>query len=130
MPFLIRYPLADRRVVRIPVSAVDLAPTILELTGIEPGAPIDGLSLAPLILGADEEVMPGAVFSEWVGDHRIPAWWQLRTEEFAYVELGTGERELYDLRHDPFQLVNVADDPRYGAEVASFAVRLAAFRSS
>ena len=32
----------------------------------------------------------------------------IRTKTFKYVEYSTGERELYDLRHDPFELQNVA----------------------
>jgi N-acetylglucosamine-6-sulfatase len=31
----------------------------------------------------------------------------VRTEEHLYVEYGTGERELYDLREDPYQLDNL-----------------------
>jgi N-acetylglucosamine-6-sulfatase len=32
----------------------------------------------------------------------------IRTREHTYVEYATGERELYDLRKDPFQLENIA----------------------
>jgi N-acetylglucosamine-6-sulfatase len=31
----------------------------------------------------------------------------IRTEEHLYVEYGTGERELYDLKKDPYQVDNV-----------------------
>jgi N-acetylglucosamine-6-sulfatase len=34
----------------------------------------------------------------------------LRTEEHLYVEYGTGERELYDLKTDPYQLDNVYEN--------------------
>ena len=30
----------------------------------------------------------------------------MRTEEHLYVEYSTGERELYDLRKDPYELDN------------------------
>jgi arylsulfatase A-like enzyme len=40
---------------------------------------------------------------------RTPAWHGLRTRRYKYVELGTGETELYDLRRDPFELRNVVD---------------------
>ena len=33
----------------------------------------------------------------------------LRTEDHLYVEYGTGERELYDLKKDPYQLNNRYD---------------------
>jgi arylsulfatase A-like enzyme len=130
VPFLIRDPLASRQVERAPVSAVDLVPTILELLGIEPRAPLVGVSLAPLFRGDGLGEVRDDVFSEWVGDDRIPAWWKVRTADFSYIELGTGERELYDLRRDPYELVNVAADPRYAADLAALAARLAAFRTS
>lgn len=130
VPFLIRDPLSERQVERAPVSTVDVVPTILEMLGIEPGATVDGVSLAPMFRGDGLGEVRDAVFSEWVGDDRIPAWWKIRTADFSYIELGTGERELYDLRRDPYELENVVADPRYAAEVASLVARLAAFRAS
>jgi hypothetical protein len=32
----------------------------------------------------------------------------IRTRDHTYVEYATGERELYDLQRDPFQLDNIA----------------------
>jgi arylsulfatase A-like enzyme len=39
----------------------------------------------------------------------IPEFHGLRTADYTYVEYVDGERELYDLRHDPYELVNVYD---------------------
>ena len=51
----------------------------------------------------------------------------IRTEEHLYVEYGTGERELYDLRRDPYQLDNAYEsaDPEL---VRHLQRRLAALR--
>ena len=38
----------------------------------------------------------------------MPDYQGLRTREYAYVEYMTGERELYDLRADPYELDNIA----------------------
>lgn len=38
----------------------------------------------------------------------IPAYRGLRTANYLYVEYSTGERELYDLQNDPYQLQNLA----------------------
>ncbi len=43
---------------------------------------------------------------------------------WKYVELVTGEKELYNLDHDPFELTNVAGDPSNAALVATMAARL------
>lgn len=42
-----------------------------------------------------------------VDPDRIPEYRAIRTKEYTYVEYMTGEHELYDLRRDPHQLVNV-----------------------
>ena len=130
VPFLIRYPLADRQVVRTMVSAADLAPTIGEIAGVPLDPVVDGVSFAPLIRGGDATGLPDAVYAEWSGDRRIPQWWEIRTQEFAYIELVTGERELYDLRLDPLELDNVIDDPTYLATIASLSAALDLARSS
>lgn len=38
----------------------------------------------------------------------IPEYHALRTAQYTYVEYVTGERELYDLRDDPYELKNIA----------------------
>jgi hypothetical protein len=49
----------------------------------------------------------------------------IRTEDHLYVEYGNGERELYDLSEDPYQLDNRydADDldllPRFRGQLAA-----------
>jgi arylsulfatase A-like enzyme len=117
VPFLIRHPLAERHVVDQPVSAVDVAPTIAALAGLEPPVALDGANLAPVLTDPSAR-LPGRAFAEWVGDEHVPGWWLLRTQRFAYVELVTGERELYDLQLDPHQMWNVVEDPAYGPALA------------
>jgi N-acetylglucosamine-6-sulfatase len=53
----------------------------------------------------------------------------LRTPRWTYVEHSIGERELYDLQRDPFQLTSVHDDPRYTATRQALADRLTALRT-
>jgi arylsulfatase A-like enzyme len=128
VPFLVRYPPASGRTETSPVSTVDLAPTIAELAGVEPPGPVDGASLLPLLEG--DRPASATVFGEWTGDDAVPAWWEVRTAAFAYVELGTGERELYDLRADPFQLENTVDDPANATVVARLSEALERFRGT
>lgn len=130
VPFLVRHPLAASRAEEIPISGVDLAPTLAELAGIAPPSTVDGQNLVPLLVEGDASGISGTVFSEWVGDDRIPGWWQIRTEDLAYIELATGERELYDLRVDPYELANVAEDPAYAQDVERLSAALASFRAS
>jgi N-acetylglucosamine-6-sulfatase len=114
----------------------DLAPTFAELGEVEAPSFVDGRSLVPLLgngplppdewrsaflveaateLGgaeADPTVDDGSPELPLSGDPSPERWWghpaleALRTEDELYVEYETGERELYDLEVDPYQLDN------------------------
>jgi arylsulfatase A-like enzyme len=127
VPFLVRFPPVDHRIEDALTSTVDVAPTIAELAGLDPPPSVDGTSLVS-VLEEDAAAPRGPVFLEWAGDASVPGWSQVRTRVAAYVELETGERELYDLRRDPDQLTNVVDDPAYADAVARLADALARFR--
>ena len=129
-PFVVRMPGAVPRTEQLPVSLVDLAPTIAELAGIEPPSTINGLSFASALRGQVTQGWPEGQLSEFIGDGVVPQWWALRTERFAYVEYVTGERELYNTVLDPHQFNNVIDDPIYASDVERLAAQLAAFRKA
>lgn len=121
-PMVVRSPWTEAAVVTTPVSNVDLAPTILDLAGLDVEAiAADGLSLRPTI----DDRVPGsidrdAVLIEWAGDGDVPAWRGVHTAAFSYLEHSDGTIELYDIAGslgpaDPAQLRNRADDPAYAA---------------
>jgi arylsulfatase A-like enzyme len=138
VPLVVRGPgvPAGRRVERLVVNT-DLAPTLAAIAGLAPPSYVDGRSFLPLLADPDrpwrraflverretearaseEPVLTGAAVFEAV-----------RTAELTYVEYGNGERELYDLGRDPFQLDNRAAsaDP---ALLAALSARLAALRA-
>jgi N-acetylglucosamine-6-sulfatase len=87
------------------VSNVDLAPTFAELAGIEPPTEPDGRSLVPLLSGDPPVAWRAAVLLERRGEKL--AWTGVRTSRYAYFEYETGERELYDLKTDPYQLESI-----------------------
>jgi N-acetylglucosamine-6-sulfatase len=107
----------------------DLFPTFADLAGIEPPAFVDGRSLAPLWQEADPQWRQNVLFegfgrefeSEEKAGKEAPAFKAFRTADLLYTEYETGEREVYDLRTDPFELDNIidtvsADDSRVYAD--------------
>ena len=129
VPLIVRgpgVPAGERR--RQLVSNADIAPTILDAAGVEPGRRQDGRSLFPLLAdkrleyGRDiliEGSLQGAVRPTWAG---------LRTYRYQYVQHENGERELYDLERDPHQLQSLHDDPRYAEVRGILRRRLARLR--
>ncbi|MFO7958240.1 MAG: sulfatase-like hydrolase/transferase, partial [Candidatus Brocadiia bacterium] len=111
---------------------VDLAPTILELLGVEPDWGIHGESLLPIIEGRRRKE---AVFAD--GGHeeemqermecragssgkqktyaRYPETMSrtkmCRTEDYKLVTRLVGGNELYDMRNDPYEMRNLWGEP-------------------
>ncbi len=89
------------------VSLVDLAPTILGWCGVAVPAAMDGRSLAG---DAGRQLLPVSMDDpQSIGYIAMPAWRALRFAGAKYVEYATGERELYDLDTDPFEVTNRYD---------------------
>ena len=93
----------------------DLAPTIAELAGASTPAFVDGSSFAPLLGSSPPSSWRQAFLEEgWRPQSPpVPTNKGVRTQGHMYVEYDTGERELYDLSTDPYQLQS---KPRTGNE--------------
>jgi N-acetylglucosamine-6-sulfatase len=132
VPLLLRGPGIPRGVRRSQlVWNGDLAPTILDATGVRPPWPLDGESLLPFVRAAAAPGPP-AILLEGPPQGTLdstPRFTGLRTRRYVYVEYSDGERELYDLRRDPYELANRASDPELAPLVTRLGRRLAALRA-
>jgi arylsulfatase A-like enzyme len=112
IPFLVRWPgryapgATDERL----VANVDIAPTVLEAAGIEPGHTYDG---RPLTGGERDRLL----LEQWKRANRtVPNWAASRARDYLYVEYYGGDRlvptyrEYYDLVQDPWELENLLGD--------------------
>ncbi|MGI8698800.1 MAG: sulfatase family protein [Mycobacteriales bacterium] len=128
-PLLIRFPSssAGTRTVPAQVSSVDLAATFAELGGARPSIHQDGLSLVPLLKGT-ASTWPSDVLLEYHKPKR-DEFWGLRSPRWKYVEwVYTGEREVYDLVRDPYELQNQAGKAAYAGVQKELAADLARLR--
>ncbi|HEX9991954.1 MAG TPA: sulfatase [Acidimicrobiales bacterium] len=97
-----------------PVANVDLATTVVAMTGATPGRLLDGVDLRE---SASPLADPDRPILLETGPRDDPGWYSaVRTPRWLYAEHDTGEQELYDLVADGDQMVSRHDDPRY-AEV-------------
>jgi N-acetylglucosamine-6-sulfatase len=116
------------------VANVDLAATIVDAADADAGRRLDGRSLLPfarrpsretdraLLLETAQTADNGDLDQDGgpLGRGRgIPTYRAVRTDRYKYVEYSTGDRELYDLRGDPDELVSVHADPRYARTLAA-----------
>jgi N-acetylglucosamine-6-sulfatase len=95
----------------------DLAPTIVGGTGAHAGVVMDGRSLLPLAQHPSVERGRELLIEE-------PTFEAIRTQRYMYAEHDTGERELYDLKGDPFELQSLHESPAYAGVKARLANRL------
>lgn len=116
VPCIVRWPagIADPgRTVDAFVSLADFAPTFLEVAGLQPSADLSGRSLLPLLQGETPADWPNAHYTQCNGVELYYSQRSVTTHDFKYVYNGFDFDELYDLRADPHEMVNRADDPEY-----------------
>ncbi len=126
IPLTIRYPL------QLPAGEVreqmalniDIAPTLLTLTGVQATHEMDGRSLVgPLAPG--EQWRTDFVVQHFIGGFTVPPWDSLRGERYKYVRHEKArDTELYDLVSDPYELDNIALLPENAELLATLSARL------
>lgn len=127
IPLMIRFPgVAGNRDESRVVSNVDLASTFCEIAGVVPTAPQNGRSLVPLIKNPGIYWDEAALLEKHIDGRGDFEFFGVRTAGWTYVEYSNGEKELYDLTADPYQLENQANKPAYSAKQAELKARMEA----
>jgi arylsulfatase A-like enzyme len=111
IPCVIRWPRGvvnpGRRVDAL-VSMVDFAPTILDAAGVQNHLRTSGSSLLPWMRGEPPSNWRDAVFTQLNGVELYYTQRIVITKDYKYVYNGFDYDELYDLRLDSHEMVNLA----------------------
>jgi arylsulfatase A-like enzyme len=105
VPFILQWPghLPESKQVEALVRLVDVAPTILDLLNVPIPDQLDGRSVLPLLSG-DESVPRTAIAENMLFAEACTA---IRTAGHKYIRWQDGREEVYDLRTDPRERVNL-----------------------
>ena len=118
----------------------DFAPTFADLAGLPPPDSVDGRSFASLLdrTQRNDPTSWRTAFEirNWDNMRKetsyqavssVPPYRAVRTQRYLYVEYAAGERELYDLRKDPYELYSLHDSADKGL-ISKLGRRLDALR--
>ena len=117
VPLIMRWPEHIRPALRsdLPVSLIDVAPTLAGLCGLPLHEDWRGLDLSAVARGATSGLHNRTLFAlhrplgDWMGTE---PWRMIQTDGMKYIWHFGDSAELFDLRSDPFETVNLAMQPR------------------
>ncbi|HEY3248976.1 MAG TPA: sulfatase [bacterium] len=129
VPLVVRVPGASPRVDAHLITLIDLVPSIASWTGI-PHPKVDGTSIARLVFEPNTSWRDAMLIEMLDGesDEQAMLYSAVRTRTQLYVEYLNGDREFYDLKTDPFALLNAVADPVSASLIERLRTRLEAFR--
>lgn len=105
---------------------LDFPATFLDWAGVEVPGRYQGRSLQPVVNSGKPADWRDETFHEhYAVRNRIPAFEGIRTERFKYVRYFDHDNYefLHDLRNDPDELANLADDPDYAETLEAMRAR-------
>jgi len=147
IPMLVRYPrlmpTGGRTISQMCINT-DLAPTLLDLAGVEVPKDMQGLSWKPLLEGKQVPWRESWYYAyyEHPSEHMVQPHRGVRTTQWKYIEYlpfeaktrdggqikAPAEYELYNLQDDPDEMKNLYADPKYAEKVVELKKELERLR--
>lgn len=88
-----------------PAELLDMYPTLIDLCNLPQRSELEGMSLLPQLRDATARRERPAITTHNHDNHGV------RSEHWRYIRYADGSEELYDMRKDPNEFTNLADDP-------------------
>ncbi|NOR76764.1 MAG: DUF4976 domain-containing protein [Draconibacterium sp.] len=131
-PLMMRLPKGYNRLGEIHelVQNIDYAPTFLDFAGVEIPSEIQGKSMIPLLINAENTKWRDAVYYhyyEYPNEHAVKRHYGVRTDRYKLIHFynDIDVWELYDLENDPNEMNNVFGQKEYVDIQKKLEVRLA-----
>ena len=123
VPLIIVPPLNEKQAIRgescdEPVSLLDLYPTLIEICQLPEKKGLGGQSLLPLIRA------PGTVINRHVFTMFNPGNAAITGHQWKYIRYASGEEELYNIKNDPNEWLNLASQKNQEKRLRQFRARL------
>jgi uncharacterized sulfatase len=136
IPWIVRWPRVTKPGLEItqPVSNLDTYATVLSMLGIKPPADWkqEGVDVSPLLRG--KKLTPhAAIFAQYdLHNDTIAFLRMIRTDEWKLVRhyFNDGQDELYNLRHDPGETVNLYTNAGHAKTLAGLQRKLMQWQRS
>jgi iduronate 2-sulfatase len=94
------------------VSLLDIYPTLTELCGLPAAPQLQGESLVPLMQDSDRSRGRPVLSTWYYKNHAV------RSNDWRYIQYRDGSEELYNLKNDPGEHINLVNDPKYNNLIA------------
>lgn len=119
VPMIISGPgIAKGKVVNNPVQLLDIYPTLLELSHLEPDPKHEGNSLLPLLQNKAVEWPHYARTSFGPGNYAIVS------ERYRFIQYNDGSEEFYDHQKDPYEWHNEINNQDYAEIIEKHRVQV------
>lgn len=115
-------------IVKQVVANIDIAPTLLEVAGLQAPAYMDGKSFLPLLEGKNINWRDNLLYEYyWEKNYpQTPTIFALRGDRYKYIEYnGVWDTdELYDMKNDSLEVHNLIKEPQYQTMIKDLSAKL------
>lgn len=122
MPFVVKYPhvIQPNSDIKDIVSNIDIAPTLLEMAGVDVPDEVQGESFFNILKGEKETDSKQSLYYhyyEYPQWHHVQPHYGLRTDRYKLIHFyyDVDQWEFYDLQNDPNELNNLINSDAYAS---------------